>query len=514
MGPFADLQRMLQSLIRLTETLSPGEQAEMDRSHNELIGSLGQSLLFRFGNTKNAWTFRRPRITVLSLTVGEEYGETVRLGLQSRIDYCQRWGYRWINQTESLDSSRPIAWSKVRAILGSIDDCDYLVWLDADTVIMNPTLPIELFLLRLPPDRSVMIGSDFNGLNTGVMFLRSCSAVKDFFAEIDQNRCFSDHIWWEQRAVFALFPRFRSIVEVIEHQYSHLFNAYSPVFSKEAPFRVGDWCFHMAGIRTPTVVKALMEQMDEFRSARRSLFERFPVDLTRMLMGRLEGVQTEVEVISDRSYYFEVFPRLREHLKKIQHLCQQSGSLLEGSSFTRHETDGQLLPELINKQRNLYSLARGVGQILEIGFNAGHSALLFLLANPSTQVTAIDLGAHPYVDLCRDYLTGVFPGRLTLLKGDSRELLARQTEVGRYDLIHVDGGHQREVVESDVSHAVRLLPTYLVLDDTQDPVIQEIGDLLLDQLLATECQMAPTYLYQHLVLKIDREVASQRSIQF
>ncbi len=39
----------------------------------------------------------------------------------------------------------------------------------------------------------------------------------------------------------------------------------------------------------------------------------------------------------------------------------------------------------------------GLTTMCEVGFNAGHSALAFLVADPAFRVVSFDLGAHQYV---------------------------------------------------------------------------------------------------------------------
>src|SRR5436190_24077924 len=67
----------------------------------------------------------------------------------------------------------------------------------------------------------------------------------------------------------------------------------------------------------------------------------------------------------------------------LQIVNQNGGpSSFEGNCMYRNGTF-QRMPSLRSKQVNLVALAnrKDVKRILEIGFNAGHSCLLFLLAN-------------------------------------------------------------------------------------------------------------------------------------
>ncbi len=65
----------------------------------------------------------------------------------------------------------------------------------------------------------------------------------------------------------------------------------------------------------------------------------------------------------------------------------------------------------------------GITNICEVGFNAGHSALAFLVGVPNSRVVSFDLGAHLYVTTAFDVLNDMFPGRLQLVLGDSEETI-------------------------------------------------------------------------------------------
>ena len=56
--------------------------------------------------------------------------------------------------------------------------------------------------------------------------------------------------------------------------------------------------------------------------------------------------------------------------------------------------------------------------ILEIGFNAGHSSELFLDTNPNSVVTSIDLGYWYYCKFGIKYLEKKFPDRFQIILKD------------------------------------------------------------------------------------------------
>lgn len=141
---------------------------------------------------------------------------------------------------------------------------------------------------------------------------------------------------------------------------------------------------------------------------------------------------------------------------------------LEGNIWSRNHTRHPDIT-LLNKQKNIIWLAKYLkeGTVLEVGLNAGFSALLFLLSNPTIKLIGYDLGEHTYAKHCIETLQRDFPGRLQVVFGDSRETLPLLPSKS-YDCIHVDGGHSEEVAKSDVKEASRLLKPdgFLLVDDT------------------------------------------------
>lgn len=141
---------------------------------------------------------------------------------------------------------------------------------------------------------------------------------------------------------------------------------------------------------------------------------------------------------------------------------------LEGNIWSRNHSKEPDMT-LLNKQKNIVWLAKHLeeGTMLEVGLNAGFSALLVLLSNPKIHIIGYDLGEHVYARRCIETLQFDFPGRLEVVFGDSRETLPLLGSKV-YDFIHIDGGHSEEVAKSDVKEASRLLKPngFLLIDDT------------------------------------------------
>lgn len=139
------------------------------------------------------------------------------------------------------------------------------------------------------------------------------------------------------------------------------------------------------------------------------------------------------------------------------------------------------LPEAINapKIRNLIVATRGKRHLLEIGFNAGHSALLTLHSNPDLIYHGVDICQAPYTAECAGRLKYKYPNRFFFYRGDSREILpylATHHSHLKFDVFHVDGGHTAEICRTDISNCLRLASqrSLLVLDDSDAPHIFDV----------------------------------------
>lgn len=155
--------------------------------------------------------------------------------------------------------------------------------------------------------------------------------------------------------------------------------------------------------------------------------------------------------------------------KELIPIIEAIGEPLEGNLFCHHEQKA-LNPAWENKQRNVIvaSSRDNIKHIFEIGFNAGFSALLMLLANPTATVFCVDINEHKYTMACYEKLREVFGNRINLLTGDSTKVVPTLVNTLKFDLIHIDGGHQTEVASSDITHCLMMAKkeTIFIMDDT------------------------------------------------
>jgi predicted O-methyltransferase YrrM len=109
---------------------------------------------------------------------------------------------------------------------------------------------------------------------------------------------------------------------------------------------------------------------------------------------------------------------------------------------------------------------------MQVGFNAGHSAEVFLENNPSATVASFDVALYSYTYLAKDFIETKFPNRHRLIVGDSTvtvpEFIAKNPDT-KFDVIFLDGGYHYSVVNADIANCKALAHenTIIILDDTE-----------------------------------------------
>ena len=110
-------------------------------------------------------------------------------------------------------------------------------------------------------------------------------------------------------------------------------------------------------------------------------------------------------------------------------------------------------------------------RVMEIGFNGGHSAELFLSLSPDVRVVSFDIGEHEYYKLGKEYIDKKFPGRHRLVLGNSVKTVpeyARGYPHDVFDLIFIDGSHEFDDAMADIVNCRQLAnsETMVIIDDT------------------------------------------------
>ena len=143
-------------------------------------------------------------------------------------------------------------------------------------------------------------------------------------------------------------------------------------------------------------------------------------------------------------------------------------------------TEGHIFKPQARFLQDLVRNSDSVREVMEIGFNAGHSSYLFLSVRPDVHVVSFDIGDHEYVELAKSVIDSMFPGRHRLIRGDSRTTIpafAAENPDQTFDLIYIDGGHDYEVAKADIENCQRLSAgeSVVVMDDLDPSVEWGVG---------------------------------------
>ena len=154
---------------------------------------------------------------------------------------------------------------------------------------------------------------------------------------------------------------------------------------------------------------------------------------------------------------------VNEFKDSIRNIAMKFGIGIEGNS---------------GDHRDMYRLYFEIAQldfiktVCETGFNAGHSAFMWLNANPDLVVYSFDIDVHNYTRPMVYKLQSMFPGRLHLTYGDSRNSIPHfrwECPEVQCDLVIVDGGHHADIPAWDLDNFRYMVPrnrdNLVILDD-------------------------------------------------
>lgn len=182
-------------------------------------------------------------ISLITLSTPEIYGYSIITERNKRL-YCERNGYHFHSYRRKLDD-RHVVWSKIPALLQHMDDpVEWLWWLDADAMIMNPEIRISDVIRNASGD--LVISKDGNDINAGSFLVRNSESARDLLRRVYARTEFIHHHWREQEALRTIIAEGGANVTYVEQR---AINSYF-VGPERGAFRAGDFILHLPAMST------------------------------------------------------------------------------------------------------------------------------------------------------------------------------------------------------------------------------------------------------------------------
>lgn len=119
--------------------------------------------------------------------------------------WARRHGYDLDLRVTSPSPQRPPSWGKVRVVAERLDTHDVVIWLDADTVVVDPAHDLAALVSRRKP--LALVAHRYHGQtvpNLGVFVLRSTRSTRKLLADLWAMDQYLQHRWWENAALLDL----------------------------------------------------------------------------------------------------------------------------------------------------------------------------------------------------------------------------------------------------------------------------------------------------------------------
>jgi hypothetical protein len=181
----------------------------------------------------------------------------------NKQEYCDRHGYKFFlcQYEEPCSGFDRIRY--IRRLMYDNPEIDTFMWMDNDAFVMNMMTPIEEITNIVNNEFDLLIGADWNGINTGVFLIKNTKRCQEFLCQVlDFKPNIQDGrpYWWCISEQCAINDLMHTIDTVVCHH--SLFNGYliGPDESNDwrsrglgnkywydQRFRIGDFVLHLVG---------------------------------------------------------------------------------------------------------------------------------------------------------------------------------------------------------------------------------------------------------------------------
>jgi hypothetical protein len=185
------------------------------------------------------------------------------ISYESYQNFCNKNNIE-IQRFELNDIERPPSWYKIQLILNEFKHgYDYIMWVDADTLLINNEFKIESIL---DEKSEIFISDDILGINCGVMIWKNTENNKNILNKVWDSTEFINHFWWEQAAIISVidmnYNNIQSIIKKIPQKIlnSYDYNLYSSNYDQDkinefllkGQVDENSFIFHLPGVSNET----------------------------------------------------------------------------------------------------------------------------------------------------------------------------------------------------------------------------------------------------------------------
>lgn len=158
------------------------------------------------------------------------------------------------------------------------------------------------------------------------------------------------------------------------------------------------------------------------------------------------------------------------------------------TTFLTEDIDGHIEGHMVATDCTVQALQKVLDdtqakRLFEIGFNAGHSAHMWLELDPELHVKSIDICRHQYTYPNVEKMKQRYGERFEFSKTNSQYL--RPDQVDGFDTYFIDGDHSVKGISSDLILCSRAGADYIIVDDYHPKWFQCVIDLV-DHFLAKD----------------------------
>lgn len=204
------------------------------------------------------------KIGLCSFSIGDKYKEKMKLGIKSKQLYCKKHGYDFIDDETVYDNTRPFAWSKILMIKKYLPYYDYVVWMDADTMIMNDNIKLENIIGEHENNLEFLLTRDVsNTINTGIIFVKYSYLSFIFLDLIYSKTQFINTHYWEQDSFNDIYENdeknFKESCKILPMEKQNIFNCPVGLYTKDT------FLIHFYGPRCSDWIEKSMKDFCPFQ---------------------------------------------------------------------------------------------------------------------------------------------------------------------------------------------------------------------------------------------------------